>query len=128
MTTFITRLTSCFSDLWALSDYCQLKKKEFEEKGLLGRSQVSPMREDEKQNEGQMSNKRKISEEEDVLLMQCAFLRNNYVTDLELPKTILHKWTQTQRKKMPSYNTQQKGKLFRSIVTVDGRKYGSSFW
>ncbi|KAK9300601.1 hypothetical protein QLX08_006756 [Tetragonisca angustula] len=86
-------------DLWALSDYCQLKKKEFEEK-----------------------------EEEDVLLMQCAFLRNNYVTDLELPKTILHKWTQTQRKKMPSYNTQQKGKLFRSIVTVDGRKYGSSFW
>ncbi|KAF3425152.1 hypothetical protein E2986_08784 [Frieseomelitta varia] len=115
-------------DLWALSDYCQLKKKEFEEKGLLGRSQVSPMREDEKQNEGQLSNKRKISEEEDVVLMHCAFLRNNYVTDLELPKTILHKWTHTQRKKMPSYNTQQKGKLFRSIVTVDGRKYGSSFW
>lgn len=127
MTTFITRLTSCSSDLWALSDYCQLKKKEFEEKGLLGRSQVSPMR-DEKQNEGQLSNKRKISEEEDVLLMHCAFLRNSYVTDQELPKTILHKWTQTQKKKMPSYNTQQEEKLFRSIVTVDGRKYGSSFW
>lgn len=94
----------------------------------MGRSQVSPMREDEKQDEGQSSNKRKISEEEDVTLMHCAFLRNNYVTDLELPKTILHKWTQTQRKKIPSYNTQQKGKLFQSIVTVDGRRYGSSFW
>ncbi|CAD1470105.1 unnamed protein product [Heterotrigona itama] len=116
------------NDLWDLSDYCRLKKKEFGEKGLLGRSQVSPMREDEKQNEGQPSNKRKISEEEDVILMHCAFLRNNYVTDLELPKTILHKWTQTRRKKMPNYNTQPEGKLFRSIVTVDGRKYGSSFW
>lgn len=86
------------------------------------------MREDEKQNEEQLSNKRKISEEEDVILMHRAFLRNNYITDLELPKTILHKWTQTQRKKMPNYNTQQEGKLFRSIVTVDGRRYGSSFW
>lgn len=103
-----------------------MKKKEFEEKGLLGRSQVSPMKEDEKQ--AQLCNKRKILEEEDVILMHCAFLRNNYITDLELPKTVLHKWTQTQRKKMPNYNTQQKGKLFRSIVTVDGRKYGSSFW
>ncbi|XP_033355040.1 tRNA-dihydrouridine(20) synthase [NAD(P)+]-like isoform X1 [Bombus vosnesenskii] len=115
-------------DLWNLIDYCLSKKKEFEEKGLLGRSQVSPMREDGKQDEGQASNKRKISEEEDVTLMHCAFLRNNYVTDLELPKTILHKWTQTQRKKMPNYDTQQKGKLFQSIVTVDGRRYGSSFW
>lgn len=110
-------------DCWNLSDYYRLKKREFDEKGLLGRSQVSPMREDDKQD-----NKRKISDEEDVVLMHCAFLRNNYVTDLQLPKTILHKWTQTQRKKMPNYNTQQKGKLFRSIVTVDGRKYGSSFW
>ncbi|XP_060816434.1 tRNA-dihydrouridine(20) synthase [NAD(P)+]-like isoform X1 [Bombus pascuorum] len=115
-------------ELWNLIDYCLSKKKEFEEKGLLGRSQVSPMREDGKQDEEQPSNKRKISEEEDVTLMHCAFLRNNYVTDLELPKTILHKWTQTQRKKMPNYNTQQKGKLFQSIVTVDGRRYGSSFW
>ncbi|XP_017882143.1 tRNA-dihydrouridine(20) synthase [NAD(P)+]-like isoform X2 [Ceratina calcarata] len=112
-------------DCWDLSEYCRLKRSEFEKNGFLGRSQVSPMRDDEEHTQ---SNKRKLSEEEDVILMHCAFLRNNYVTDLELPKTILHKWMQTQRKKMPSYNTQQKGKLFRSIVTVDGRKYGSSFW
>ncbi|OAD54784.1 tRNA-dihydrouridine(20) synthase [NAD(P)+]-like [Eufriesea mexicana] len=115
-------------NLWDLSDYCCLKQKEFEDKGLLGRSQVSPMREDEKQNEEQLSTKRKISEEEDVILMQCAFLRNNYITDVELPKTILYKWTQTQSKNVPNYNTQRKEKLFRSIVTVDGRRYGSSFW
>ena len=111
-------------DVWGLSDYCRSKRKEFEEKGLLGRSQVSPMREDEEQS----SNKRKISDEEDVVVMHCAFLRNSYVSDLELPKSILHKWTQSQRKKIPHYDTRQKGKLFRSIVTLDGRKFGSSFW
>ncbi|XP_031849379.1 dihydrouridine synthase 2 isoform X2 [Nomia melanderi] len=115
-------------DVWELSDYCRSKRKEFEEKGLLGRSQVSPMKEDEVHLEDQSCNKRKLSEEEDIVLMHCAFLRNNYVSDLELPKTILHKWTQTQRKKMPQYETHQKGKLFRSVITVDGRKYGSSFW
>ena len=111
-------------DVWGLSDYCRSKRKEFEEKGLLGRSQVSPMREDEEQS----SNKRKISDEEDVVVMHCAFLRNSYASDLELPKSILHKWAQSQRKKMPHYDTRQKGKLFRSIVTLDGRKFGSSFW
>ncbi|XP_053982066.1 tRNA-dihydrouridine(20) synthase [NAD(P)+]-like [Hylaeus volcanicus] len=115
-------------DVWELSDYCRLKRKEFEEKGLLGRSQVSPMREEDQPDGEQPSSKRKMSDEEDVVLMHCAFLRNNYVTDLELPKTILHKWTQTQRKKIPHYDTQKKGRLFRSIVTVDGRKFGSSFW
>lgn len=114
--------------MWKLSDYCRSKRKEFEEKGLLGRSQVSPMRDEDKEDGELPSSKRKILEEEDVVLMHCAFLRNNYVTDLELPKTILHKWTQTQRKKMPHYVTQRKEKLFRSIVTVDGRKFGSSFW
>ncbi|XP_076648716.1 dihydrouridine synthase 2 [Halictus rubicundus] len=115
-------------DVWELSDYCRTKRKEFEAKGLLGRSQVSPMKEDEARNDDQSCNKRKLSEEEDIVLMHCAFLRNNYASDLELPKTILHKWAQTQRKKMPQYETLQKGKLFRSIITVDGRRYGSSFW
>lgn len=114
--------------MWNLSDYWHSRKREFDEKGLLGRSQVSPMRDIDKQDKEKQSNKRKISNEEDVIFMHCAFLRNSYMTDLELPKTILHKWAQTQRKKMPHYNTQQKGKLFRSIVTIDGKKYGSTFW
>ncbi|XP_050452015.1 tRNA-dihydrouridine(20) synthase [NAD(P)+]-like isoform X2 [Cataglyphis hispanica] len=51
-----------------------------------------------------------------------------YTRDSELPKTRLLKWTKENRKKMPIYNTRQEDKLFCSIVTVDGRKYGSSFW
>ncbi|XP_076244192.1 dihydrouridine synthase 2 isoform X2 [Calliopsis andreniformis] len=114
-------------DVWNLSDYCRAKRKEFDEKGLLGRSQASPMEDDEK-TVAQAPHKRKLADDDDVVLMNCAFFRNNYGTDLELPKSILHKWTVSLRKKMPYYNTQNEGKLFRSIVTVDGRKYGSSFW
>ncbi|XP_043252692.1 tRNA-dihydrouridine(20) synthase [NAD(P)+]-like [Colletes gigas] len=115
-------------DVWELSDYCRTKRMEFKEKGLLGRSQVFPMRNEDKQDEDQSSGKRKLSDDEDVVLMHCAFLRNNYATDLELPKTVLFKWAQTHRKKMPHYDTHRKEKLFRSVVTVDGRKFGSSFW
>lgn len=75
-----------------------------------------------------ISQKRKIHEEEDVALMRCAFLRSNYTNDLELPKSRLFQWTKEHHKKMPVYDTQRNEKLFCSVVTVDGRKYGSSFW
>lgn len=113
--------------MWGLDDYCRSKSKEFRNKGLLGRFQVTPGILDE-DIDNSISHKRKIYEEEDVSLMRCAFLRNSYITDSELPKTRLLKWTKENRKKMPIYNTRQENKLFCSIVTVDGRKYGSSFW
>ncbi|KAG5345465.1 DUS2L synthase, partial [Acromyrmex charruanus] len=112
--------------VWRLDDYCRSKSEEFQAKGLLGRFQVMPGILDKDNNS--ISHKRKIHEEEDVSLMRCAFLRNSYITDSELPKTRLLKWTKENRKKMPVYNTRQESKLFCSVVTVDGRKYGSSFW
>lgn len=114
-------------EVWGLGDYCRSKNKEFREKGLLGRFQVMPVILD-KDKDNNFSYKRKIYEENDVSLMRCAFLRNSYTTDSELPKTRLLKWTKENRKKMPVYNTRQEDKLFCSVVTVDGRKYGSSFW
>ncbi|CAL1687743.1 unnamed protein product [Lasius platythorax] len=115
-------------EVWGLGDYCRSKNKEFREKGLLGRFQVMPVMLDKDTKDNNFSHKRKIYEENDVSLMRCAFLRNSYTTDSELPKTRLLKWTKENRKKMPTYNTRQEDKLFCSVVTVDGRKYGSSFW
>lgn len=115
-------------EVWGLGDYCRSKNKEFRDKGLLGRFQVMPVMLDKDAKDNSVSHKRKIYEENDVSLMRCAFLRNSYTTDSELPKTRLLKWTKENRKKMPIYNTQQEDKLFCSVVTVDGRKYGSSFW
>ncbi|KAL0100618.1 hypothetical protein PUN28_019190 [Cardiocondyla obscurior] len=112
--------------VWGLDDYCRSKNKEFRNRGLLGRFQITPGIFDKDINNG-VSHKRKIYEE-DVSLMRCAFLRNCYVTDSELPKSKLLKWTKENHKKMPVYNTRQENKLFSSVVTVDGRKYGSSFW
>lgn len=116
------------SEVWGMSDYCRFKSKEFQDKGLLGRFQVTPVTFDKETTDDCVSQKRKIYDEEDVSLMRCAFLRGSYTTDSELPKTRLLKWTKENRKKMPVYNTRQEDKLFCSVVTVDGRKYGSSFW
>jgi len=117
-----------FSEVWGLGDYCRLKSKELRDRGLLGRFQITPEILNKDNTDNGVCHKRKIHEEEDVFLMRCAFLRNIYVTDSELPKTRLLKWTKENRKKMPIYSTRQENKLFCSIVTVDGRKYGSSFW
>lgn len=125
---FLCLLNKLFSsEVWGLDDYCRSKNKAFRNRGLLGRFQIMPGIFDKDINSG-VSHKRKIYEEEDVSLMRCAFLRNSYITDSELPKTRLLKWTKENRKKMPIYNTRQENKLFCSVVTVDGRKYGSSFW
>ncbi|XP_012214611.2 tRNA-dihydrouridine(20) synthase [NAD(P)+]-like [Linepithema humile] len=114
-------------EVWGMGDYCRTRSKEFQDKGLLGRFQVTPVMLD-KDTADCVSQKRKIYEEEDVSLMRCAFLRGSYTTDSKLPKTRLLKWTTENHKKMPVYNTRQEDKLFCSVVTVDGRKYGSSFW
>lgn len=117
-----------FSEVWGLGDYCRSKNKEFRDKGLLGRFQVMPVMLEKDTKDNNVSHKRKLHEDNDVSQMRCAFLRNNYTTDSELPKTRLLKWTKENRKKMPIYNTRQEDKLFCSVVTVDSRKYGSSFW
>lgn len=108
-----------------MDDYCRQKSKEYQEKGLMGRFQVVPESIATNTNSNGLY-KRKF--EDDATLMQCAFIRNNYTNDIDLPKTKLLKWVKENRKKMPAYETQHADKLFRSIVTVDGRKYGSSFW
>ncbi|XP_014207131.1 tRNA-dihydrouridine(20) synthase [NAD(P)+]-like [Copidosoma floridanum] len=109
--------------VWDMDDYCRKKLKEYREKGYDGRFEVIPER------LALLGNKRKLEDEsEDVFMMRCAFLRSNYTKDTTLPKTQLAQWTQKNRKKLPAYNTINEDKLFRSVVTVDGRKYGSSFW
>jgi len=128
---FLSLLIKLFlwrSEVWGMGDYCRSKTKELQAKGLRGRFQVTPITFDKDMTDDCISQKRKIHEEEDVSLKRCAFLRGSYATDSELPKTRLIKWTKENRKKMPIYNTRQEDKLFCSVVTVDGRKYGSSFW
>jgi tRNA-dihydrouridine synthase 2 len=71
---------------------------------------------------------KKRKTEDDVIEMQCSFLRSTYTSDVDLPKTKLLTWARTRGLKHPVYSTQQEDKLFKSVVTLDGKKYSSSFW
>lgn len=58
---------------------------------------------------------------------QVCFIRANF-NDLNLPKARLHAWAGKNDLKLPLYNTQQVEKLFRTILSFNGKKYTSSFW
>jgi len=111
---------SNYSSLWGLSEYCSNKQLQFKENGLLDRHSVVPGL-----LEPQLKKKKT---EDDVIEMKCSFLRNLYTSDMDLPKTKLLTWARARGLKHPVYTTQQEDKLFKSVVTLDGRKYGSSYW
>nr|CAD7594079.1 unnamed protein product [Timema genevievae] len=109
--------------LWGLGEQCRQKQVEMKQRGLLGRRDVVPASLEPRLK------KRKVEEEGDMVTeLQCAFLRNVYGSDVELPKTRLLMWSRKNRVRQPEYNTLQEDKLFKSVVTVDGKKYSSSFW
>ncbi|XP_066595758.1 tRNA-dihydrouridine(20) synthase [NAD(P)+]-like [Prorops nasuta] len=112
--------------VWDMDDYYRLKEKEFHDQGYYGRYNVKPS-EFMDSNHEPMCKKQKF-DDEGVTKMCCAFLRNSYNVDNKLPKSQLIDWSVKQGKKMPQYETFKEEKLFRSIVTFDGKRYGSSFW
>lgn len=62
-----------------------------------------------------------------MFLVQVCFIRANF-NDLNLPKARLHEWAWKNGHKLPTYDTEQVSKLFRTILTFNGKKYTSSFW
>lgn len=110
------------SSVWGMGDYYREKQKLFREAGLIGRREVEPV-----MNEPRLK-KPKLYNEDDVVRISCAFLRSVFPNDIDLPKTKLLMWTRKSQLDQPSYNTVQEDKLFQSVVTVNGKKYGSSYW
>lgn len=108
-----------------MDEYCKSKSKEFTERGYRGRFGATP---ENSREDGTNGKRKHEKDEEDITLMSCAFVRNNYVNDVTLPKTQLIRWTNENRKKIPRYETFQEEKMFRSIVEVDGKKFSSTFW
>lgn len=104
-----------------MEEYCRQKTKEYHENGLLGRFQVIPR---------SLKRKHEDDNDENMTLMQCAFLRRGYTADTDLPKTRLLKWLRDNKKIdiMPAYHTWYEDKLFRSILTLEGKKYSSTYW
>lgn len=104
-----------------MGDYCRRKQLEYQDKGILGRREVSP----------DMFNpnpKRHKTDDENAVIMKFAFIRSSYVEDTSLPKSKLNVYCGKNRLKPPIYQTIHEDKLFRAVVMLDGRKYSSSYW
>ncbi|CAD7090975.1 unnamed protein product [Hermetia illucens] len=114
-------------EIWALGEYCHQKQLEFQEKGNFGRRDVVPGNLTEENDETPTPKKAKVDSEA-IFERNIAFFRANYTDDKELPKTKLHVYAGKHDKLLPTYETQREDKLFRTILTFDGKKYASLYW
>ncbi|CAG5021887.1 unnamed protein product [Parnassius apollo] len=109
--------------IWDLEEYCCEKQSKYQKMGIQGRWQVTP----DELEPPYKKQKSTLVCLEDVTQMQVCFIRANF-NDLNLPKSQLHAWAGKNGHKLPVYDTQQVEKLFRTILTFNGRRYTSTFW
>lgn len=110
--------------IWGLGDYCREKQSEQQKMGIQGRWQVTP-------SSLEPPNKKIKTDHTilaDVLQKTVCFIRANFPDHLQLPKSKLHTWATKKGLDLPTYETQREEKLFRTIITFDGKKYASTFW
>lgn len=105
-----------------MGEYCRRKQLEYQSRGILGRREVTP------DMFGPKQKKLKTEIDSDVIEMKCAFIRACYTNDADLPKTKLISWCNKNKYKPPKYEVIHEDKLFRAILTLNGKKYSSSFW
>ncbi|XP_067007933.2 tRNA-dihydrouridine(20) synthase [NAD(P)+]-like [Anabrus simplex] len=106
--------------IWDMGDYCREKQLEYKVRGLRGRREVIPA--------SLSPPTKKCRLDEDIVELQCAFLRSVYANDVDLPKSKLLIWARKNGLGQPRYDTQQRDKLFKSVLTLNGSKYSSSCW
>ncbi|XP_018572694.1 tRNA-dihydrouridine(20) synthase [NAD(P)+]-like isoform X2 [Anoplophora glabripennis] len=110
--------------IWNLGDYCRKKQLEYQSKGILGRREVTPDLLDPKRKK----QKTDIDGEGVHVTMKCAFIRVNFVTDPDLPKSKLIAYCAKNKFDLPKYKVFNEDKLFRAVATLNDVKYSSSYW
>ncbi|KAF7267172.1 hypothetical protein GWI33_019578 [Rhynchophorus ferrugineus] len=110
--------------IWDLSDYCRKKQLEYQSKGILGRREVTPDMFDKCAKKPRLDR----DEDSDVQCLNCAFIRVNFQTDPDLPKSKLMAYCGKNKIKLPTYKIINEDKLFRAIVTMEDKKYSSTYW
>lgn len=109
------------SDIWDLSDYCRLKQKEYESKGMHCRRNCVP---DSFVPDAKRS---KLSEDTSIQKRNIAFFRGHYTTN-NMPKFVLNSHATKNKLDQPIYTTQKEDRLFHSVVSFQNQKYSSSYW
>ncbi|CAH1183328.1 unnamed protein product [Phaedon cochleariae] len=110
--------------IWDLGDYCRQKQLEYQSKGILSRREIGPDTLDPKRKR----QKTDLDNESIDIEMKCAFIRVNYGTDIDLPKSKIIAHCGKHKLKLPKYRVFNEDKLFRAIVTLEGKTYSSTYW
>jgi tRNA-dihydrouridine synthase 2 len=105
-------------DVFDLKDYCKAKQDEYKKKEIL-------MRREALENE---PNSKRMKLDDGTIEENIAFIRSNFLKDVDLPKSVLHTHTKKKLRTVPNYTTEQQGQLFRAFLSLGSKKYSSSFW
>lgn len=131
--------------IWSMAEYCRARALELEERGNCGRRQVVPGNlaapvsgdgvDDDDDVQCSAAKRAKTSDGKpqlqlpsDVEQRNIPFYRAHYANVPELPKSVLYSDAGRQRKTFPVYETQQVDRLFRAVVSYDGRRYANTYW
>lgn len=107
-------------DVFDLKNYCKLKQLEHKTKEMELRRQEA--------NEDEPKTKRAKHDDDDGTIKEnVAFIRSNYLKDFLLPKSILHQHTKKKLRMVPDYITNVHDRLFTAVLTLNDKKYSSTF-
>jgi tRNA-dihydrouridine synthase 2 len=73
-------------------------------------------------------NAKRMKLDDGTIEAKIAFIRSNFLKDVDLPKSILHTHTKKKLRTVPSYRTERDGQVFRAFLTLHNKTYSSSFW
>lgn len=107
-------------DVFELKDYCKQKQLEYQKGAAMAK------REAEETSKEPTAKRLKICE--DAIEENIAFIRSNFLKDVDLPKSILHMHTKKRLRTVPGYKTEQNDRWFRAVLSLGGKKYSSTFW
>lgn len=105
-------------DVFGLKDYCKAKQAEYMKMEAI-------LRRDELDSE---PNSKRLKLDDGTIEEKIAFIRSNYPSDVNLPKSVLHGHTKKKLRTMPIYKTERDGQVFRAFLTLGNKNYSSSFW
>jgi tRNA-dihydrouridine synthase 2 len=111
-------------DVFDMKDYCKQKQLEYQKKEMEIRLEKKKLEE----NGDEPSSKKLKLDDENTITENIAFVRANYLKDVDLPKSLLHLFLKRKLRIFPKYTTEQKGCLFRSTLMIGDKKYSSTFW
>jgi tRNA-dihydrouridine synthase 2 len=119
-------------EVWDMSDYCRKKQAEYRQKGLYSRRDID--QEHGVDEPEQEPKKQKIENGEStpkngktMITNNVAFIKSHFLKVPDLPKSKLYAYAIKNFKGQPKYTTEEKNKLFQSLMSFDGKMFSSSY-